>query len=67
MRQSAVYVNKVLRTQVLQIQLVIYRNNKVEFMKILKSNIVLSAIVSATTMFATAAQAANDKDLTTSL
>ena len=42
--------------QVLQIQHVIYRNNKVEAMKILKSNILIGAVM-AVASFATAAQA----------
>src|SRR5690606_11660283 len=56
-----VYANKVLQTQVLKTRHVIYRKDKVEYMKMSKSSIVLSAIVSAAAMFTTATHAAEDK------
>lgn len=43
--------------QVLQIQHVIYRNNKVETMNILKSNILIGAVMATVASFATVAQA----------
>lgn len=49
--------------QVSQIQHVIYRLNKVQFMKNLKSNIILSTFVSAVAMMATASHAAESNKL----
>ena len=49
--------------QVSQIQHVIYRLNKVQFMKNLKSNIILSTFVSAVAMMATASHAAEANKL----
>lgn len=49
--------------QISQIQHVIYRLNKVQFMKNLKSNIILSTFVSAVAMMATASHAAESNKL----
>ena len=57
----AVCVSKALQMQELLTQHVIYRYNKVEFMNMLKSNIMLSIAVSVTALFASVAHADNDK------
>lgn len=49
--------------QVLQIQHVIYRHNRVQYMKNLKSNIILSTIFSAVALVATASNAAEANKL----
>lgn len=49
--------------QVLQIRHVIYRHNRVQYMKNLKSNIILSTIFSAVALMATASNAAETNKL----